>query len=278
MEPAAFTSVVLLGRGRLGTSLAGALDAAGIPQRSVPARERERVRATLEEGPSLVVLAVPDAAIRVTAEAVLAAAGPRRSPVVHLSGALGEAELRALSDAGFETGSFHPFLPFSEARPPEFFAGATIGVQASSEGLLAQLSDLARAIGAQPRQVEEAQRVLYHAAAVMASNYLVALASQAAGLLEEIGWDREAALAALLPLMAGTVDNLKADGLPNALSGPLRRGDAATIGKHIEALSATAPPLTLRTYAVLAETAVTLAVAAGLPAATAEQVRALLPE
>ena len=267
--------VAILGRGRLGRSLARALEAAAVEVVLVPARDEDAV-ATAVAGAGIVLLAVPDGAIRATAARVLAVAGDHRPAVAHLSGALGDAELAALAQAGFAVGSLHPYLPFPEVREPAAFAGGTVGVHGSTPELEARLAGLARRLGAVPRPVDESHRVRYHAAAVMASGYVVALAAQAAGLLEALGWSREEALAALLPLMRGAVDALEESGLPDGLSGPLRRGDTGTIARHLEALRDGAPPLTVETYAVLCRSALALAVEAGLDPRVAAEVEALL--
>jgi predicted short-subunit dehydrogenase-like oxidoreductase (DUF2520 family) len=258
--------VAILGRGRLGVSLARALEAAAVGVSLASSRDDAAVAAATAPA-DLVVLAVPDGAITASADRVLAAAGAHRPAVVHLSGALGEAPLARLAAAGF--------LPFPEPRPPSAFAGGTIGVHGSTPALEARLSEVARRLGAVPRPVAEAGRVLYHAAAVMASGFVVALAAQAAGLLEGLGWEREEALAALVPLLAGSVDALAEHGLPDGLSGPLRRGDADTVARHLDALRETAP-LTLETYVVLSRTALALAVEAGLDPAVAAEVEARL--
>jgi predicted short-subunit dehydrogenase-like oxidoreductase (DUF2520 family) len=241
---------------------------------AVPAGDRAAV-ARAVAGAELVVIAVPDGAIAATAGRVLAVAGEARPAVVHLSGALDAAELDVLAAAGFSTGSFHPFLPFSEERPPQAFRGATIGIEASADALEATLSALARALGARPRIVPSGRRTLYHAAGMMASAYVVALAADAAELLEHAGFERRDALQTLLPLMAATLENLAADGLPGALSGPLRRGDAATVARPTSRRSGTSRRAS-RPYRVLGEAAVELARGTGLPAEQVERIRALL--
>ena len=79
-------------------------------------------------------------------------------------------------------------------------------------------------------------KALYHAAASVACNYLVTLASEGVELMAAAGVPREAALPALLPLLRGTVRNLEVLGLPRALTGPIARGDAPTVGRHLEAI------------------------------------------
>jgi predicted short-subunit dehydrogenase-like oxidoreductase (DUF2520 family) len=94
------------------------------------------------------------------------------------------------------------------------------------------------------------------------------LAAQAAEMLQAAGWSRPDALQALLPLMRGTLDNLGMEGLPGGLSGPMRRGDAVTVARHIEAIESAAGALaeTAKIYRLLGQAAIGLAAETGLPA------------
>jgi predicted short-subunit dehydrogenase-like oxidoreductase (DUF2520 family) len=83
--------------------------------------------------------------------------------------------------------------------------------------------------------------MLYHAAAVMASNYLVTLAQQVCQIAATFGWTREASTAAFLPLMQGVLANLDTVGLPDALTGPIARGDVGTVAAHLEVLRGALP-------------------------------------
>src|SRR3989442_8961675 len=99
-----------------------------------------------------------------------------------------------------------------------------------------QLRSLARAIGAKPKQVGDESRVLYHAAAVYASNFVDVVVAEAVRLLEQIGWSEDEATRALMPLVEGAVANIRRRSVVGALTGPIRRGDAETVQRHIEAL------------------------------------------
>jgi hypothetical protein len=153
---------------------------------------------------------------------------------VHVSGSLGLDALAAL--AGHAVGSFHPLQSFPAPRPPEAFQGITVAVDASTTGLERRLAQLARDIGAQPRHVADEERVLYHAAAVFASNYVVAVIAAAVKILQKAGWSRDEAEQALLPLVEGVVANARSAGVTKALTGPIRRGDVETVQRHLEAL------------------------------------------
>lgn len=267
------SSVLILGRGRLGGSLRAGLESAGI------AVDVASARATADDcdrSPvhgDLVILAVPDANIAQVAAALRGRLKTAGAAVVHLSGALGLEPLEPLRVDGHAVGSLHPLRAFPTVLPASALVGATIAIDASDPGLLASLVTLAHALGARPKQVTSGDRAVYHAAAVVASAYVVVLVDQAVQLLGTIGWDADEALAALVPLLQGTVENLAAEGLPNALTGPLRRGDAETIARHLSAISAD-PKLdaALRMYRQLGLAGVTIAQQLGLSDFDAERI------
>jgi predicted short-subunit dehydrogenase-like oxidoreductase (DUF2520 family) len=188
--------------------------------------------------------------------------------VVHVSGALG---LDALSPLhGNSVGSFHPLQSFPAPREPSAFHGITVAVDASTPDLMRRLRALARALGARPKHVSDSQRGLYHAAAVFASNYVIASVAEGVRLLEEAGWQQDEAEAALIPLVEGVVANLRRKGLVKALTGPIRRGDSATVRRHLEELDN--PDL----YRMLGLVALGIAREAGLDPAAAERTRRAL--
>jgi predicted short-subunit dehydrogenase-like oxidoreductase (DUF2520 family) len=187
---------------------------------------------------TVVFLTVPDTAIaHVAARLAEGNAIPSAVAFVHASGAL---ELGALGPlAGRHAiGSFHPLRSFPEPGPPEAFRDIVIAVDASNPRLLRTLNRLARDLGAKPRRVDDSQRAVYHAAAVFASNYVVTLLAEAVGLLELSGWSQKDAVKGLTALAEGAVANVAKRGPTAALTGPIRRGDAATVGHHLAALAA----------------------------------------
>lgn len=262
--------VTILGRGRVGRSLAAALTAAAHVVDLRAARDEASLVGL--DADDLVIVAVPDDAIAATADRLRSAVGDARPAVVHLSGASGFAPVQPLADAGFAVGIAHPYYPFPEQQPPAALRGVTFGVGATTPELGNRLASLTRAIGAVPRRVGADGWVAYHASGVMASNYLVVLAAQAAALLEQAGFDRDAARDALGPLMRGTLDNLAVQGVDNALSGPLRRGDVGTVERHLAWLDDAAPDVA-PTYRALAGPGIDLALGTGLTAEQAERLR-----
>ena len=186
---------------------------------------------------STVFLTVPDGAIATFARDIARAdALPPSVAFVHCSGALGLGVLGPLGSA-HAVGSFHPLQSFPKPRAPEAFRGSLVGIDASTVPLRRRLERLARDLGARPRSVAEAERVIYHAAAVFASNYLVALAGVAVELLESIGWSEGDAVAGLVPLMEGALEEVARRGPVGALTGPIRRADVETVTRHLEGLA-----------------------------------------
>jgi predicted short-subunit dehydrogenase-like oxidoreductase (DUF2520 family) len=231
------------------------------------------IRALRLRPDAIAFLTVPDSAVAVfAAEVAAAGAIPPTVAFVHTSGALGLDVLRPLG-AGHAIGSFHPLQSFPEPRAPEAFRGSVVGIDAVTTSLRRRLERLARDLGARPRRVDEGQRAVYHAAAVFASNYLVALAGVAVALLKTIGWSEGEAVDGLTPLMKGAVAEIARRGPVPALTGPIRRGDADTVTKHLEAL---AGGRTADLYRMLGQIALEFAKDAGLKPAAARRVNRAL--
>lgn len=227
--------------------------------------------------PVTLFLAVPEPAVQPLAQRLADSAGPppAGSAAIHVSGALPLGVLEPAREAGWAVGSFHPLRPFPRTLPPAALAGIHYAVDASTPELLQQLEDLARRLGGTPRRVPDAERTLYHAAAVLGANYVVALSGQAAAALVAAGWPREEALAALAPLMRGAVDDVADQGLPAALTGPIRRGDAATVRAHLAGLEQATPKLA-RVYRIVGLAALDLAREAGLDEESAARIEEAL--
>ncbi|MCL1791390.1 MAG: DUF2520 domain-containing protein [Peptococcaceae bacterium] len=130
----------------------------------------------------------------------------------------------------------HPYRAFASiADGIDSVAGTHFGIDGSDEGAVLCAEEIVRALRGVAHRVPEGGKVLYHGAAVIASNYLVTLASIGVELLERIGLTREESLELLLPLMEGTLDNLKSGGL-NVLTGPVARGDTEVVHRHLREL------------------------------------------
>jgi predicted short-subunit dehydrogenase-like oxidoreductase (DUF2520 family) len=224
----------IVGAGRLGTALGASLRAAGLDVDGPLARgERPSAEATL------VLLAVPDGAIAEAAAAV------DRGPLVgHCSGAT---TLEPLLAAGHHRAcSLHPLMTVP-AGAPSSFDGAGAAVAGTDAEALAAMTALAGHLGMRPVTVEDADRAAYHAAASMASNFLVTIESAAERVAATAGVGRDL----LVPLVRAAVDNWAALG-PAALTGPIARGDEATVARHRQALRERTPDL-IGLYDALAE-------------------------
>lgn len=223
----------------------------------------------LEDG--IVFLAVPDGAVMKVAAQMARRKLADAVAFVHVSGALGLDALERLS--AHDVGSFHPLQSFPAPRAPEAFHDITVAVDASSTRLEKRLAQLARDIGARPRHVGDSERALYHAAAVFASNYVTVVVAEATKILESAGWSSDEAAQALVPLVEGALANVKAHGTTAALTGPVRRGDADTVARHLAALK---DPDSAQLYRMLGLVALEIAKHAGLePAAAGRTKRAL---
>jgi predicted short-subunit dehydrogenase-like oxidoreductase (DUF2520 family) len=234
--------------------------------------------------PAVIFLTVPDDAVASVAArlARLGDSTPANLAFVHTSGALGLDVLVPLRRR-HSVGSFHPLRSFPQPGPPAAFRSIVIGVDASSESLRRVLNRLARDLGAKPKRVDDSQRAVYHAAAVFASNYVVALLAEAVRLLERAGWTEREAVQGLVPLAEGAIANVRNQGPIAALTGPIRRGDAETVIRHLRALAeldaGTGGARRGRKtdlYRMLGDVALEIAQQAGLKPAAAEQTRRAL--
>jgi predicted short-subunit dehydrogenase-like oxidoreductase (DUF2520 family) len=245
-SPLTAAPLVVVGRGRVGSSLAQAAEAAGIEVRTAGHDEL----ATACEGAAAVLLCVPDSAI-----AGVAAEVPEGPAFVgHVSGAgtlnlLAEAAVR-----GARAFSLHPLQTFADGQTS--VDGTPAAIAGSDPEALRFARELAEALGMRPFEVAEEDRSAYHAAAAIASNLLIALQESAAELLTRLGTDEAREL--LAPLVLRTAANWVELG-PNALTGPIARGDQTTIDGHRAALREKAPEL-LPLYDILAERARAVAV------------------
>ena len=264
------TPVAIIGAGRMGRGLALALSQAGAAV-ALLGRSR-RLEDTRQVG--LVLIATPDDAIGgVSAELARDGAIGAGQVVLHLSGLLDRLALHALADTGAGLGSFHPLQSIAEPSTAcARLAGAFAGLEGDERALEAG-ERLAAALGMHPVRLAAGAKPAYHAGAVIVSNYAVVLAAVAERLAREAGVPPAEAGALYLPLMRGTVANLSL-GAAAALTGPVRRGDEATIRRHLAALGAPER----RLYRALGLEALRLAREAGLPEEPASAVERALTD
>lgn len=180
-------------------------------------------------------LAVSDKAIAEVAALLAENAPANPGLLVHTSGACGFAELRAFRKTGGRTGSFHPLQSIAAGSGAEVFRHISISILSDDESSTELLARLTRSFGANPLPVDERQKKKLHLAAVMASNYMVALQH----LAELVAGDVEGDLMQhFQPLLQQTMDNIIKKGPAAALTGPASRGDSGTLSMHLAELDA----------------------------------------
>ncbi|HXZ29653.1 MAG TPA: DUF2520 domain-containing protein [Dehalococcoidia bacterium] len=196
--------------------------------------------------------------------------------VVHCSGAHSVDILEPAKQRGAVVGSFHPLQTFAGVdQAIENLPGSTFALEAE-EPLLSTLKELTSLLNGNWVKLGSGEKVLYHAAAVFACNYLVTLVKLALDLWQNFGVSPKEATRALLPLLRGTINNIDSIGLPNCLTGPVARGDLGTIERHLSALEARSPSL-LTTYKELGLQTIPIALAKGkINEQKAEEMKALL--
>jgi predicted short-subunit dehydrogenase-like oxidoreductase (DUF2520 family) len=234
-------SVYIYGGGKVGRGLARAIRAAGLSVTLRPARDglpRRRIEA------DLVILAVRDRDVATCAGALRerGLVGHRRVAVVHCAGALGPEALAPLRGGDVAVAQMHPMISFASTSFTPSLARGQLHVDGDPRAVRVARA-LARRLGMSPRTFPALDRVAYHAAAGLVANGAAALAAAGVDLLERAGIGRDVAAAMLGPLLRTVAENVEALGVPTALTGPVRRGDASGVARHLETLRRLAPPL-----------------------------------
>jgi len=263
-----------IGAGTVGTALAVLLSNKGYPVVAVSSRSPASAGKLAEsvngccvfdnnqgvaDTAELVFITTPDDFIATVASQIQWHAGQN---VVHCSGAESTDILEPARKLGARVGAIHPLQSFASVKQAmENIPGSTFAIEAE-EPLLSTLKDIATALDGHVIELKASDKVAYHAAAVMACNYLVTLEKLATDLWQTFSVQRNEAIRALLPLIRGTLNNLDTVGIPNCLTGPIARGDTGTIKKHLDALQKVAPSL-LSTYKELGRQTIPISVAKG---------------
>jgi predicted short-subunit dehydrogenase-like oxidoreductase (DUF2520 family) len=191
-------------------------------------------------GANVVMVCVRDPQLDEALEEIMAATKSglvERGTVILHTSAIAEPEgLRALSDAGFPGGTFHPLVPFSDPEvAAEMLRKGWIGIDGEN-GARSASRRLAGHLGARTLDIPQGKKPAYHAAAVISSNFPVVLASIAGRLLHDAGVPDSSAYQAVESLMSGALANMKQTLPDDALTGPVMRGDAETVAKHLRAM------------------------------------------
>ena len=256
--------IAVVGAGRTGRALGLLARRAGYSIGPVVCRSKERAEDAVRfigagepsvdlRGAALTLVCVPDGEIARVSAALQA---PPGAVVAHVCAAYGAELLRPRRPAG----ALHPLRSFADpALAAERFAGTFCAVDGDPEAT-ALLEALVAAIGGRPLKIRTEAKALYHAGAVFASNYVVAALEAAARCFGAAGVARGEAVEAAASLAVGTLDNVRAVGIPAALTGPAERGDEATLRRHADALARELPALS-GPYAALGRIAVDVALA-----------------
>jgi len=240
-----------VGAGRVGTALATLFSERGYPIAGIADAETTRAEtlkgkvgaaasgsdaSVFSKASDVLFFAVPDRAIKSLCDGLAGKGGFRKGQVVsHASGALGTSVLLSAKMYGAYTLSFHPLQSFAGGEKVVTLAGTYFALQGDSEALEVG-KEMAHALDGFPVVIGEKEKPLYHAAASLLSNGLVALVRQGASSLERAGIKGEEAVAMVLPLLRGTLDHIEQGGVIQALTGPIERGDLETVKAHLKVL------------------------------------------
>jgi predicted short-subunit dehydrogenase-like oxidoreductase (DUF2520 family) len=288
--------IVIVGAGRMGLAIGAALHDTGDIERltyfgrameppphpifdptasegDVGIVEYRVLPAPLPNDTTIALLAVPDRAIpEVAYDIAHMGTTPPGCVVLHLSGAISTDVLTPLHTAGYAVGSLHPLQAVADAWiSGDRLVGSAFAI-AGEPAAMSAARRIVQLLDGIVLVIPPALRPLYHAAAVMVSNYTIALVSMGARLLMEAGVPERDAVPALLPLLQGTVSNIEHLGVPAALTGPIPRGDTDTIRLHLARLSDRDRVL----YCGLGLEMLDLARNAGLDPDRAEEIESLL--
>jgi predicted short-subunit dehydrogenase-like oxidoreductase (DUF2520 family) len=282
----------IIGTGRLGTSLGNALARAGVEIAGLADTDLKAARrakkiigagrptsdaAAAAREADVIFIAVPDDALSAVVDR-LAADGfaGRGKTIFHTSGAESAARLAPLARRGAATGSFHPAQAFSRpATPAAHFRGVVFGLEGAPRAVRTG-KILARRLGGHPLVLSPEQKTLYHAACVLASNLFVPLFDLAVQTMAAAGVPTPQAKRALLPLIEGTLRNVKHFNAAEALTGPLARLDFGTIERQLKALRRV--PQAREAYRTIGGAALELLKKRGAAASSIKRLRALLEE
>jgi len=246
------TDIAIIGAGKLGTALGYSLSKKGYRVKALSCRSLSSVKEshriigegkaftdniqTAKEG-EVLLLCVPDGKIeKVVQELAQGALRWREKYVFHCSGLLPSEVLKPLKAKGALTASLHPVQSFSQKEGElEKFKGVYFGLEGDNKAL-----DLARQIvsllGGYSLFIRGQDKALYHAACSMASNFFIVLLDVALSLLKSIGLEEGQAFETLMPLVQGTLHNVKEFNIENSLTGPVIRGDQESVERHLDAL------------------------------------------
>jgi len=279
-------SVALIGAGSAGTAMCIALHRAGHPIAAVASRSLESAKrcgllvdceqtgtnpAEAARLAEVVIIATPDGTIENTCQTLVDSGGLHSGQLVlHLSGALTSDALIIARTVGADTLSLHPAQTMVEPLTSAELLKTACFCLEGNDSAVARGKAITDEISGNTIVIDKDKKALYHAALSVSSNYLTTLEAMAIEMLAGAGITRQDALALLSPLIQGSVDNLANTGLPDALTGPISRGDAQTVEKHMRVLE-TGPEAHLKLYKMLGLETLKLAIEKGKMAEGSEE-------
>ncbi len=252
--------IVIVGAGKVGSALAVLLHEKGYQLVGIASRSRESadkaakrltpvpetnvVPQELTRKADVVFITTNDDAIQKVCTAVAKGGGFRKGQVVlHVSGSLPSSVLEAARAKGCFIGSMHPLQSFADVDMAiQRLHGAYFCLEGMKEAT-EEAQELALAMGGRIMTIKTGDKPIYHAAAVIASNFFVSIIDMSLRFYEAIGIDRKKGLEALMPLIEGSLANIRMLGPVKALTGPIARGDAKVIERHLEAIGTALPDL-----------------------------------
>jgi len=243
-------TIAIIGPGKVGTAVGFLLRSAGYEITAVAGRSGASCRkalpytggkmfSNLADAASqarCILITVSDDAIQNVCDALSEGTPLKGRKVIHMSGAGGLDLLKSARDAGAHIGSIHPIQSFADARGAiESIPGSTFGITVD-DTIRTWALRFVRDMGGRPFFVSESDKPLYHAAACLASNYLVTLMHASEEIYLSLGLRPDEAVRAFWPLVKGTIRNIESKGTVRSLTGPIARGDIGTLEKHLSAL------------------------------------------
>lgn len=256
---AAKPSFAIVGCGNVGTNLGWFLSKSGYPLVGMAGRNPASVRAAAQRlgtdaysdtpweittRADLVFITTPDEAIAETCREIIAHHGFKEYAVVlHCSGSLPSTILKSDNRNDLRTGSFHPLQSFASLKTDWNPFNDIVTAVEGDQIAVGMAREIAADLGAACLEIETEAKTLYHAAAVVASNYLVSLLDLSLQLISKAGITGDDAVRALYPLVKGTLGNIREHGAPGALTGPISRGDLETVAAHLDRMASTVPEL-----------------------------------
>jgi predicted short-subunit dehydrogenase-like oxidoreductase (DUF2520 family) len=232
--------IFIVGAGKVGGALTKALRERGA---TVVLRAARKGLPRTPIDADLLVLAVRDGQLAALVAELLAQKGvTRKTNVVHCAGALGPEPLEPLRAICAGVAQMHPMISFANPKRVPSLARGQVHVAGDPSAVRVAVR-VARLLGMTPRTIPALDRIAYHAAAGLVANGAAALALAGSKLLQKGGVPPDVAPLMLGPLLRSVADNVERLGLPSALTGPVRRGDAAGVRRHLDVIASRTPEL-----------------------------------